>query len=63
MVFRFIFFQSTGARSGLVARAPHVSLVWVYPLFWVCAALSFPVVRLARLFGMRIEEIFLDDAG
>lgn len=28
------------------ARAPHLSLVWVYPLFWFFVALSFPVVRL-----------------
>jgi tellurite resistance protein TehA-like permease len=28
------------------ARAPHVSLAWVYPLFWVCVGLSFPLVWL-----------------
>lgn len=28
------------------ARAPHLRLVWVYPLFWIAVGMSFPVVRL-----------------
>jgi hypothetical protein len=27
------------------ARAPHMGLVWVYPLFWVFAGISYGVVR------------------
>jgi hypothetical protein len=26
--------------------APHLDLIWIYPLFWLFAALSYPVVRL-----------------
>ena len=28
------------------ANAPHLHLAWVYPLFWLFAGLSYPVVRL-----------------
>jgi len=27
------------------AGAPHLDLVWVYPLFWLFAGISFPVVK------------------
>jgi hypothetical protein len=26
------------------ARAPRLDLVWVYPIFWLCVALAYPVV-------------------
>jgi len=26
------------------ARAPRLDLVWVYPIFWLCVALTYPVV-------------------
>jgi len=32
-----------GCLEGMV-RAPHLSLVWIYPIFWVFVGLSFPVV-------------------
>ncbi len=28
------------------ARAPHLDLVWVYPIFWLFVCVSYPVVRL-----------------
>jgi hypothetical protein len=28
------------------ARAPHVSLLWVYPVFWIFVSLSYPLVRM-----------------
>ena len=27
------------------ARAPHLDLIWVYPLFWLCAGISYVLVR------------------
>lgn len=27
------------------AHVPHLDLVWVYPIFWLFAGLSYPVVR------------------
>ena len=27
------------------AHAPHLDLVWVYPLFWLCAGISYGLVR------------------
>jgi hypothetical protein len=27
------------------ARAPHMDLIWVYPIFWLCAMISYPVVK------------------
>lgn len=32
-----------GCLEGMV-RAPHLSLVWVYPIFWLFVGLSLPVV-------------------
>jgi len=26
------------------ARAPRLDLIWVYPIFWLCVALTYPVV-------------------
>jgi hypothetical protein len=27
------------------ARAPRLDLIWVYPIFWACVWLSYPVVK------------------
>jgi hypothetical protein len=27
------------------AHAPHMDLIWVYPLFWLCAGISYVLVR------------------
>lgn len=27
------------------AHAPHMDLVWVYPLFWLCAGISYVIVK------------------
>jgi preprotein translocase subunit SecY len=27
------------------AHAPHMDLVWVYPLFWLCAGISYGIVK------------------
>jgi hypothetical protein len=27
------------------ARAPHLRLVWIYPIFWIFVAISMPVVK------------------
>jgi hypothetical protein len=27
------------------ARAPQMDLIWVYPIFWLCVMISYPVVK------------------
>jgi hypothetical protein len=27
------------------AHAPHMDLIWVYPLFWLCAGVSYGLIR------------------